>query len=240
MVKYLKSLADFLFPPACPLCDAPVSVHGQLCAECWGKINWIANPKCIKCGYPFPADIDLGQTPLCPVCAAGKCELDWIRSACVYDDASRNAVLPFKHTAKIHYAKFMAHAMINALQDLHIDADIVMPIPLANRRLFHRGYNQATLLARPIAKELNLKLDLNSVVRKYRPDMGHKNARERAQNISGVFSIKNPTAIKGKRILLVDDVMTTGATFAEIRKVLLKAGAVAVYGITFCRVVRAI
>ena len=240
MVNYLRKFADFLFPPVCPICDMPVLTHGQLCAKCWANFNWIANPKCVKCGYPFPADIDLGATPLCPVCAAGKCELDWIRSACVYDDTSRGAVLPFKHVGKIHYAKFMAHAMLTALHDVNTDADIIIPIPLARKRLFHRGYNQATLLARPIAKELKIKLDLNSVKRKYRPDMGHKNARERAQNISGVFTVKNTNAIKGKRILLVDDVMTTGATFKEMRKVLLKAGACAVYGITFCRVVRAI
>lgn len=240
MVKYLRNITDFLFPPACPLCDMPVSVHGQLCPDCWSKFNWISDPKCIKCGYPFPANLDLGNMPLCPVCAAGKCELDWIRSACVYDNASRNAVLPFKHADKIKYAKFMAHAMITALNDINIDADLVMPVPLARQRLFHRGYNQATLLAQPIARAFNLKMDLNSVNRKYRPDMGHKNARERAQNIHGVFSMKNKNKITGKKILLVDDVMTTGATFSELRKVLLRAGATAVYGITFCRVVRAI
>lgn len=240
MVNFLVKIADFLFPPVCPLCDAPVSKHGQLCAKCWSDFNWISNPKCIKCGYPFPANLDLGNNPLCPVCAAGKCELDWIRSACIYDNASRNAVLPFKHASQIQYSKFMARAMISAIRDINIDADIIIPIPLANKRLFHRTYNQATLLARPIAKELKLEMDLNSVKRKYRPDMGHKNARERAQNISGVFYIRNANKIKGKRILLVDDVMTTGATFKEIRKVLLKAGATAVYGVTFCRVVRAI
>lgn len=134
----------------------------------------------------------------------------------------------------------MAHAMIAALHDINVDADLVMPIPLARQRLFHRGYNQATLLAQPIAKAFNIKMDLYSVKRKYRPDMGHKNARERAENIHGVFTIKNKSKIIGKKILLVDDVMTTGATFSEMRKVLLQAGASAVYGVTFCRVVRAI
>lgn len=240
MVNWIENVANFLFPPACPLCDTPVSVHGQLCPICWGEINWIANPKCIKCGYPFPADLDLGNTPMCPVCAAGKCELDWIRSACIYDDASRKAILPFKHAGKINFSRFMALAMINTMRDVYCDADIIMPVPLAYKRLFFRGYNQATLLAQIIGKHLNLKIDYDSVKRKYKPDMGHKNAHERAQNISGVFSIKNPSDIKGKKILLVDDVMTTGATFAELKKTLLKAGAQAVYGITFCRVVRAI
>ncbi len=195
---------------------------------------------CVKCGYPFPADLDLGGMPLCPVCAAGKCELDLIRSACVYDDASRSAMLPFKHGGRIKYARFMSRAMIWALRDTDIDADVVMPVPLASRRLFKRGYNQATLLARPIARALGVPMDLDSVRRKYRPDMGHKNARQRMENIRGVFSVINPDRIRGRKILLVDDVMTTGATFSEMRRVLIRAGASAVYGVTFCRVVRAI
>ncbi len=240
MVKIFKNILGFLFPPACPLCDTPVSTHGELCADCWTAINWIDNPKCAKCGYPFPADLDLGGTPLCPVCAAGESELDWIRSACVYDDASKRAMLPFKHAGKIQYAQFMARAMIWALRDINLDADIIMPVPLATRRLFKRGYNQATLLARPIAQAYGIKIDYDSVHRKYRDDMGHKTARERAENIRGVFSVAHPNKIRGKKILLVDDVMTSGATFRELRRVLIRAGARAVYGITFCRVVRAI
>lgn len=234
------SLLEFLYPPACPLCGAPVSVHGQLCADCWAAFNWITNPKCARCGYPFPADLDLGATPLCPVCAAGKSELDLIRSACVYDEASRAAMLPFKHGGRIHYARFMSRAMIWALRDADISPDIVMPVPLANRRLRHRAYNQATLLGRPIARAFGVKMDLDSVRRKYRADMGHKTARQRAENIHGVFTVRRPDKIRGKKILLVDDVMTSGATFGELRRVLMHAGASAVYGVTFCRVVRAI
>ena len=240
MVKILKSVIEFLFPPACPLCDTPVSIHGELCADCWGAINWIDNPKCVKCGYPFPADLDLGGLPLCPTCASGNCELDWIRSACVYDDVSRSAMLSFKHGGCVSYAVFMSRAMIWALRDIDVDIDVVMPVPLANRRLFKRGYNQAVLLARPIANVLNVGIDLDSVRRAHRPDMGHKNARQRMENIHGVFSVVNPDAIRGKRILLVDDVMTTGATFSELRRVLMRAGASTVCGVTFCRVVRAI
>lgn len=177
---------------------------------------------------------------MCPVCAAGKGELDWIRSACVYDDASRAVVLPFKHCGKINHYRFMSRAMMWALQDVDVDADIVMPVPLANRRLFHRGYNQAALLARPIARVLGVRMDVDSVRRKFRPDMGHKNSRQRFQNIHGVFSVVRPDKIRGRKILLVDDVMTTGATFSELRRVLMANGAAAVYGVTFCRVVRTI
>lgn len=231
---------NFLFPSSCPLCGERVSTDGELCADCWSAFNWISNPKCEKCGYPFPANIDLGNRPLCPNCAAGFCELDLIRSACVYDDVSKTAVLPFKHSGRLKYATFMARAMLWALRDVNIKPDIVMPVPLAYRRLVHRGYNQAELLAAPIAKAFGVKLDLSSVIRKYRHDMGHKNAAQRAENIRGVFNVVRPNEIRGKKILLVDDVMTTGATFSELRRVLVRAGVKEVYGITFCRTVRAI
>ena len=240
MVNPFIKLLEFLLPPVCPLCDAPVSIHGELCADCWPNFAWIDDCKCVKCGYPFSTELSVSGDLLCPVCASGQCELDWIRSACVYDDVSRSAMLPFKHGGRIKYARFMSRAMIWALRDIDVDADVVMPIPLANRRLFKRGYNQATLLARPIARALGVSLDLDSVRRKHRPDMGHKNSKERTQNVHGVFSVIAPNKICGKKILLVDDVMTTGATFFELRRTLLRAGATAVYGVTFCRVARTV
>lgn len=233
-------IIDFIFPATCPLCNARVSTHGELCSECWSAYSWITDPKCLRCGYPFSIDINTSASAMCPVCASGKSELDWLRSACVYDDVSRMSMLPFKHSGRVGYAHFMSRAMIWAMRDIDVDIDIVLPVPLARRRLFHRGYNQATLLARPIARAGGWRLDVDSVHRLYRPDMGHKTARERAENIRGVFTVVRPERIRGKRILLVDDVMTSGATFSELRRVLIKSGASAVYGVTFCRVVRTI
>lgn len=202
--------------------------------------EWIDGAKCSKCGYPFASDWEPCSILLCPICASNKCELDLIRSACIYDSTSRTAVLPFKHCGQIKYGYAMSRAMIWALRDADISPDIVMPVPLAWRRLFKRGYNQASILARPIARAYGVRMDTSSVRRKYRSDMGHKNARERAKNIHGVFHVIAPDKIRGKKILLVDDVMTTGATFSELRRVLMHAGAAAVYGVTFCRVARTV
>ena len=240
MVNLLKHFLDFIYPPLCPICGDGVESHGNLCGKCWGKFNWISNPKCIKCGYPFPADLDLGPTPLCPHCASGECELDFIRSACVYDDVSKDIMLPFKHASQLQYQTLMSRAMINCLHDLNLDIDVVIPVPLAYKRLFKRGYNQATLLSRPIAKHYNAIMDVDSVSRKYRPDMGHKTSKQRRENVRGVFTVKNKNNISGKKILLVDDVMTSGATFYELNRILRKAGASAVYAVSFCRVVHAI
>ena len=240
MVKAFKRFIDFIFPPLCPVCKATVDAHGALCAKCWKSFNWISNPKCFKCGYPFPADLDLGPTPMCPHCAAGECDLDFIRSACVYDDVSKNIMLPFKHASQLQYQALMSRAMINALRDLNLDIEVVIPVPLAWKRLFKRGYNQACVLARPIAKYYNANLDVDSVTRKYKPDMGHKTSKQRRENVRGVFKVINKNAIKGKKILLVDDVMTSGATFYELNRILRNAGGSAVYAVSFCRVVHAI
>lgn len=191
------------------------------------------------CGYPFPDDYELSDDAMCPVCASGKNELDFIRAACVYDDMSRSVMLPFKHGGRIKFARFMSHAMIWALRDLDISPDIIMPVPLANRRLFHRGYNQATLLAREISRVYGAPIDFDSVHRAYRPNMGHKTHAERLKNIRGVFNVVDADKIRGRKILLVDDVMTSGATFTEMGRVLRRAGATAVYGVVFCRVIRA-
>ncbi len=240
MVNLLKSFVNFIYPPVCPVCSDLVESHGSLCAQCWAHFNWISNPKCFKCGYPFPADLDLGPKPLCPHCASGECDLDFIRSACVYDDVSKNIMLPFKHASQLKYQTLMSNSMINCLRDLNLDIDVVLPVPLAYKRLFKRGYNQATLLARPIAKHFNAVLDVDSVARKYKQDMGHKNAKQRRENVRGVFNIKKLDNIRDKKILLVDDVMTSGATFYELNRILRKAGASAVYAVSFCRVVHAI
>ena len=237
--KYFNAILDFLFPPSCPICGAAGESHGHLCGDCWSCFEWIDGPHCACCGYPFPDDYEPDSNAMCPVCAAGKNELDFIRAACVYDDMSRSVMLPFKHGGRIKFARFISHAMIWALRDVDIKPDIVMPVPLANRRLFHRGYNQATLLAREIARVYNAPIDYDSVHRLYRPNMGHKTHTERVRNIRGVFSVVDADKIRGKKILLVDDVMTSGATFDELARVLRRAGAAAVYGVVFCRVVRA-
>jgi len=241
---FMTKILDFLFPPSCPLCGDNVGADGTLCAACWGKINWIGNPKCWVCGYPFPADMDLGPRPLCPVCAAGKSELDWLRSACVYDAASREIMLPFKHSGTLKFGRVMSNAMIGAMRDFDASTlpapDLIIPVPLAYFRIWKRGYNQAAVLARPIAAHLEIPVDVSSVRRTYRRDMGHLNQRQRRENIKGVFHVRRPKNIVGKNILIVDDVMTTGATFSELRRVLKRAGAANVYGISFCRVVKAI
>lgn len=229
----LRKFLDFIFPPACPVCGGSVTTHGEFCADCWSNYAWIDDARCGKCGIPLPVEVN--KSTLCPNCITNKKGPDLIRSACVYDDVSRTIMLPFKHGGKIRFGYAMARAMIWALRDTDIKPDIVMPVPLSYWRLWYRGYNQAAVLARPIAHLYGAKLDVSSVHRKHRPDMGHKTARGRRENIRGVFTVVRPDKICGKCILLVDDVMTSGATFNELTRVLRRAGAREVYAVTFCR-----
>ena len=238
-MSIISKIVEFIFPPACPICGTPVETHGELCGDCWSCFDWIDGPHCVCCGYPFPDDYESAAGAMCPVCASGKNDLEYVRAACIYDDMSRSVMLPFKHGGRIKFARFMSRAMIWALRDIDIKPDLVMPVPLANRRLFQRGYNQATLLSREIARVYGAPIDFDSVCRKYRPNMGHKTHAQRREHIRGVFNVAKPERIKGKKILLVDDVMTSGATFDELARVLRRAGADEIYGVVFCRVVRA-
>lgn len=231
-------IIDFVYPTSCPICNRVVSVHGELCGDCWSSFNWIDGVKCARCGYPLPDNMKKNKQILCPVCLTKQPSIDLVRSACVYDDMSKTVMLPFKHSGCVKYSLFMSRAMIWAMRDVDIAPDIIMPVPLAWRRLFRRGYNQAALLAKPIARAYGVRVDFDSVSRKYKSNMGHKTERQRQRHISGVFNIVKPENIKGRKILLVDDVMTSGATFNELARVLKRAGATEVYGVTFCRVVR--
>ena len=236
----LNAILDFIFPPRCPICGELVSGHGQICISCWNKFNWLGDPKCARCGYPFPANLERAKTMLCSDCIGNITKLDWARAACAYDDASREMMLAFKHGGKLQNGIPMSRAMTPLLRELPVKEVIVMPVPLAYRRLWKRGYNQASILARPIAKRLGAPVDYDSVRRIHRADMGHKNKDQRKRNIAGVFRIVRPDKIRGHAVLLVDDVFTTGATMNELAKVLKKAGAKWVGGITFCRIVKAI
>ncbi|MDR0319353.1 MAG: ComF family protein [Rickettsiales bacterium] len=128
--------------------------------------------------------------------------------------------------------------LLNHKKQQNHDIDLVVPVPLSYWRLAKRGYNQATVLARPIAKRLGVPLMTNLVARAHRNDQGHKSVKERRQNIAGVFRARNAEAVRGRHILIVDDVITTGATLNELARVLLRAGAAKVSAVSFARVVR--
>ena len=231
-------LLDLLLPPRCPSCGDLVPDAARLCADCWATLNFLSGPACACCGFPFPHD--KGEEVLCGVCQAHPRQFDRVRSALVYDGGSRPLLLGFKHGDRTDLAPFLTDLLYLAGRDLLAESDLILPVPLHRRRLIRRRFNQAALLAAGLARKSHLPWD-SLLLRRHKatiPQEGNYSARQK--NVRAAFSIGPDKAgiLKGRRILLVDDVYTTGATLQSCARELKKRGADKVYGLTIARVVR--
>lgn len=237
-------LLDAVLPPLCLACARPVDSHGAVCAACWTGIAFIAAPHCAVCGMAFefdPGEHDLGNGTVCGACLRAPPLFDRARAVMRYGDVSRRLVVGFKHGDRTHGAPAFGRWLARAGADLVHEADIVAPVPLHWRRLARRRFNQAALLARallaapPAGRAPRLVPDL-LVRRRATPMQGGLGAAARRRNVRGAFALRGVVA--GKRILLVDDVLTTGATVGECARVVRAGGAAAVDVLTLARVDR--
>lgn len=235
---------DALLPPRCLACGQVVDEPGSLCAACWSRAAFIAPPYCACCGLPFELTGESEQSAdglTCAACAARPPRYDRARAAMRYDDATRNLILRFKHADATHATPGFARWMARAGAELLADCDLIAPVPLHRWRLLWRRYNQAALLALALGRigEKPVAVDLLQR-RRHTPSQGRLDRARRHQNVAGAFALRpgRQERIEGARILLVDDVLTTGATIAECAKVLTKAGAAAVDVLTLARVIR--
>jgi ComF family protein len=231
-------LLDLLLPPRCLACGRTVAASGTLCAECWRGITFLGAPCCAQCGYPF--DFDVGADGLCGACLAAPPLFDRARAAMRYDDASRALVLALKHGDRLHLAPPLARWMRHAGAALLAEADLQVPVPLHWTRLFARRYNQAAVLAQAIAKAGGPPVLADCLIRRRRtPSQANKNASARRRNVAGAFAVRDADTVRGKRVVVIDDVLTTGATVEECARALKRAGAVRIDVLTLARVVRA-
>ncbi|WP_417320791.1 double zinc ribbon domain-containing protein [Emcibacter sp.] len=231
-------LLDLVLPPRCPGCGDLLPEAGKLCAACWSSLGFLSGPACSCCGFPFPHD--KGGEVLCGVCQAQDRHFDRVRSALIYDGGSRPLLLGFKHGDRTDLAPFLADLLYLAGRELLADSDLILPVPLHPRRLLRRRYNQAALLAGRLAHKYGLPRE-NLLLRRHRattPQGGNYTARQK--NVRSAFSIpeRYRDRVQGRRILLVDDVYTTGATLQSCARELKKRGAEKVFGLTVARVVR--
>ena len=238
-----RAVLDAVLPPLCLGCNEIVGAPGALCTVCWQGFSFISAPHCACCGTPFAED--LGAEALCVACLAHRPRYHRARAALVYDDGSRRLVLPFKHGDRTDIARACGGWMARAGAELLASADLVAPVPLHWRRLFVRRYNQALLLARIVvrtaapARDLHLAPDLLRRRRWTGSQAGLK-ATERRRNVREAFDVhpKWQTAVTGKTVLLIDDVLTTGATVEACARALERAGAKRVDVLTLARVIR--
>jgi ComF family protein len=233
-----SSLIDILLPPRCLGCGAPVGIAGTLCAECWRALTFLGRPCCARCGLPF--DFDLGEGAVCGECAGEPPRYDRARAAMRYDDSSRKLILGFKHGDRLHYAPAFGRWLLRAGEELLPETDRAIPVPLHWSRLFARRYNQAALLAHALNAAGGPQVAVDWLLRKRRtPPQGRGSAAARRRNVAGAFALKPGIAVKGLRLLLIDDVFTTGATVSECARILKRAGAGRVDVLTLARTVRA-
>ena len=232
-------LLDLLLPPTCLGCGVSVDEQGRLCGSCWGSMTFLAPPACACCGQPFPHALPLAA--LCAACIAEPPPYRRARAVFRYDDASRGLVLAFKHADRTEAAPAFARWMARAGAELVAECDLVVPVPLHWTRLFRRRYNQAALIAKGLAEIANLPYRPD-VLRRRRatPSQGGRGRAGRRRNVEGAFVVplRRRSQLAGRNVLLVDDVLTTGATVTASARALLRAGAAAVDVLTIARVVR--
>ena len=221
----LKSLLNIILPDVCPLCEQSEQ-QGLLCKACRAELDglWITGPICVVCGLPFVSLAASDHT--CGKCLKHDMPFIEARSAFEYSGCLREAIHRFKYNERFILARPFGRMLTLSAAAFSIKPDIAVPVPLHKKRLRLRGFNQSLLLARAVSKGLSVGLDYLSLrrTRETAPQI-ELNTDERQKNVAGAFEVINPPAFKGKNILLVDDVFTTGATVRECAKVLKKAGA---------------
>ncbi len=230
---------DLLLPPRCLACGAITPGEGALCGSCWGGLSFIERPWCACCGLPF--EFDVADGALCGGCAARQPAFDAARAVLRYDDASRPLILSFKHGDRMQAGRHFGGWMARAGAEQARQADLVAPVPLHWRRLVARRYNQSAELARGVAAAAGVDLCLDLLRRtRATPSQGGLNRRARRLNVRGAFAVspRRREAVEGARILLVDDVLTTGATLEACARTLKRAGAARVEALALARVVR--
>jgi len=232
-----KAILDFALPPRCPNCLDIVADQHSFCAPCWQSIRFLGEPCCARCGLPF--DYDLGPDACCEPCEGRPLPFDRARAAMAYGDVARTVALRLKYGRRTGHARLMARYMARHLAGVDMREAALVPVPLHRWRLWSRGFNQAALIARSLSKEMGGGVLVDTLVRTRRtPPLKQMSASRRRRLVEGAFAIdpRRAEAIRGRPVILIDDVWTTGATASACARVLREGGAARVDLLCWARV----
>lgn len=246
MIEYIKEgLLNFVFPLDCKICEKPIreSKGYSICEDCFKTIELIERPYCVKCGKPLiPTDFfKQNREILCLDCKRKKYSFEFSRSTGVYDKVLKKCIHLFKYYGERKLAKPLGKLMVDSLvknNEFKKKIDLIIPVPLHRNDLKKRGFNQSVLLGKVTGDYFSIPVRENVLVKKRStPFQVNLSKKERKINILGAFSVEKPEEIKGKNILILDDVFTTGATVEECTKELMKARAKNIFVLTLARTV---
>ncbi|MDB5718900.1 MAG: ComF family protein [Sphingomonas bacterium] len=237
VARAAAAMLAFALPPRCPGCGEVTAEDHRFCMACWTRLDFLGPPSCISCAEPF--EIDPGPGARCGACLRAPPALDSVRAAVAYGEIARQIAIRLKHGRRPGLSETIArqlHRLVTADSDM-----LVAPVPLHRWRIWSRGFNQSALIARALCRRRALPLAVDLIERTRRtPMLRGLGPAARAKAVRGAFAVRRPhqEALRGRRILLIDDVYTTGATANACAAALKRGGAAEVHLLCWARVVR--